>query len=148
MEMTNKILWCYGMEWHGNLFHIAGSLWAESTCWFPLERDIMRTFHELSLLDKQSRDRWFETPWRSWHWNICCITEIIIILGKYRRPNSVYFSLSWKSIAALLIMRVIEDNHVACSMKKKTRREDHVCVSILTCSSNNDKLTWRSYSPT
>ena len=137
MEMTSKILWYYGMEWHGNLFHIALFFVGWIHLLIPFKkRHKCRHFMIYFILDwtscwTNSRGTGdFETPWRSCHLNVCCITEIIIMFGKYRRPNSVYLSLSWKSIAALLIMRVIEDNHVACSLKKKLdERTMSVCRS-------------------
>ena len=55
----------------GNIFRIAGPLWGESTCGFPSQRPVTRSFDvffDLCLnkrLSKHSTCRWFEAPWSS-----------------------------------------------------------------------------------
>ena len=56
------------MTWlNGNIFRITGTIWGESTGWFPLQRSVTRSFDvffDLRLnkwLSKQPRCRWFET---------------------------------------------------------------------------------------
>ena len=63
---------------NGNIFHVTGPLWGKSTDhrWIPLTKvNGMQIwcFFDLRLnkrLSKQSRRRWFETPWHPL-WRIC-----------------------------------------------------------------------------
>ena len=58
---------------NSNIFRVTGLLWGESTGhrWIPLTKAVTRSFDvffNLRLnkrLSKQSRRRWFETPWHS-----------------------------------------------------------------------------------
>ena len=89
---------------NGNIFHVTGSLWGESTChrWIPSQRLVTRTFDvsfdvRLSKrLSKQSRCRWFETPWRSLqrHCNDLCF----VLLNLCRDSICNNMNSSWNHV--------------------------------------------------
>ena len=89
-------------SWNGNAFRVTGPLWGEPTGdrWIPptkVQKRSCEVFFDVSLsklLNKQTNNRWFETPWSS-----CDIT--IMTVYHY---NDVIMSTTESQITSLTIV--------------------------------------------